>query len=216
MRQLFIALFALISTNLLAQTKKIAFKSHSGKMGNFHIALENELFDTEEANFGLPPDIKTYQLDSVIYISENVTVIVKKKYSRPFHHPKDSAKLQWVKKDTLLNDPLFSKKHALDSIRTVLKTTGKYTNPVSNIVFMGYDNKTSGKKKEKDKEKNKEKTKGTVTEQHNIVPFVTTNDNDNNSPFDIKLALILGTILLVSLLGGWLSWKYYQPSLQKA
>lgn len=219
MRQLFIVLLVMISSNLLAQTKKIAFKSHSGNMNNFHIALENELFDTENANFGLPPDVKTYQLDSVIYISETAAVLVRKEYSRPFHHPKDSARLQRVRKDTLRNDPLFSKKHALDSIRAILKTHGKYTNPVSDVVFIGYDNKITTKKKDKEKNKENEKVKNkeSKVENNTIIPFVSTGDNNNNnSPFDIQLALILGTILFLSLLGGWLSWKYYQPRLQKA
>lgn len=80
MLQLFIALLSLVSSSLLAQIKEIAFKSHSGNMMNFKITLstgpggENELFDSDNSNFGLPvpTDVKTYKLDSVIYVSDTV------------------------------------------------------------------------------------------------------------------------------------------------
>lgn len=209
MRQLFIALLSLISTSLLAQTKEIAFKSHSGNMDNFHIALENILFSNEESNFGLPADIKTYHLDSVIYISKTTAVVVRKVYSRGFNEPKDSARFMWVNKDTVINDPLFARKHSLDSIRNILKATGRYTNPVNEVVFIGYDNKKS-----KEKKKDKDEKKDNSNENNMIPAFIM--DSNNNSPFDMQLVLMLGTILLLSFIGGWVSWKFYQPRLQKA
>lgn len=197
MRQLFIAILILFCSSLMAQTKEIAFKSHSGNMNNFSIALSSELFDSGESNFGLPAptDLKTYKLDSVIYVSATVSVIVIKEYRRQPLQPKDSAKLWRTGKDTLYNDPMLGRKHSLDSIKTVLKTTGNYINPVDRIVFIGYDNKN---------------------QKNNILPVSFTGDDTNNSPFDMKLLLMLGAILVLSLLGGWLSWKFYQPSLQKA
>lgn len=203
MRHLFIALLIFSGGSLIAQTKEIAFKSHSGNMNNFSIALGSELFDSGESNFGLPApsDLKTYRLDSVIYVSDTVSVIVIKEYRRQRLQPKDSAKLWRTGKDTLYNDPMLGRKHSLDSIKTVLKTTGNYINPVDRIVFIGYDNK-----------KNKDKK----NQKNNIVPVSFTGDDNNNSPFDRKLLLILGAILVLSFLGGWLSWKFYQPRLQKA
>lgn len=196
MRQIVICFFSLISTSLLAQTKEIAFKSHSGNMENFTIALNNELFDSEQSNFGLPEEKKTYRLDSVIYLSDSVSVLVTTEYRQPFNGKENSAKRWGMKKDTLYKDPLFARKHALDSIKNVLKTGGQYVNPVNRIIFIGFDNK-----------KNK---------KNNILPVSFKNDDNNNSPFDGKLLLMLGTILVLSLLGGWVSWKYYRPQLQKA
>lgn len=174
-------------------------------MEHFKIALstgpggENELFDSDNSNFGLPvpTDVKTYKLDSVIYVSDTVSVIVVKEYRRKPEEAKNLAKLWREGKDTLYHDPLLGRKHSLDSIKTVLKTTGNYINPVEKIVFIGYDNKKTKNKK------------------NNSIPFTIINDNNNHSPFDMQLALMLGMILLLSLLGGWLSWRFYQPGLEK-
>jgi len=210
MRLLFIALFSIMTNGLMAQTKEIAFKSHSGNMKNFKVALENELFDTEEANFGLPPDKKTYKLDSVIYISDTVAVLVTRTYSRPYKAPADSNKLVKSGKDTVYNDPLFMRQHSLDSIKKVLKANGKYINPLNKTIFIGFDNN----------KKNETKAKISNNQQpvkNMILPVITKeNNNNNNTPFDNQLILILGTIIAVSTAGGWLSWKFYQPRLQKA
>ena len=48
---LLVAVFGLFSTALQAQTKKIAFESHSGSPENFNIALSNELFDNVESDY---------------------------------------------------------------------------------------------------------------------------------------------------------------------
>ncbi len=201
---LLIAVLSLVSTNLPAQTKKIAFESHSGNPENFNIALTNDLFDSDNSNFGLPVpnDIKTYKLDSVIYVSDTVSVIVIREYRRPADQPRDSAKLWRVGKDTLHNDPLLGHKHSLDSIKTVLNTLGYYANPIKKVEFVGYDNKKPGDNKTDDK-------------KLNVIPVTVIDDSNNNPPFDMQLALMLGTILLLSLLGGWLSWRFYQPRLQQ-
>lgn len=210
MRQVFIVLFGLTSISLLAQTKEIAFKSHSGNMDNFRIALENDFFGSEKSNFGLPSPVETYLLDSVIYISETMSVVVKKVFRKEYNEPKDSTRFLGVYKDTVYNDPLFSKKHSLDSIKNVLKRTGFYTNRVNKVVFIGYDNK---KAKAVKKVKN---SNGDKLEQNIILPIVINDNNNNNSPFDAQLVVMLGSILVLALLGGWMSWKFYQPRLQKA
>ena len=195
MRQLFTGILCFFSINLSAQTKEIAFKSHSGNKENFKIALNKELFGSEESNFGLPTEKITYRLDSVIYLSDSMAVLVKTAYSQPFNGKENTAKRSGMKKDTLYKDPLFTRKHSLDSIKNVLKTSGQYVNPVNKMIFIGFDNKKSKK--------------------NTITPVSFKNDDNNNSPFDGKLFLMLGTILVLSLLGGWDSWKYYQPPLQK-
>jgi hypothetical protein len=194
---LVVAVLGLFSTVLQAQTKRIAFESHSGNPGNFNIALANELFDNDNSDFGLPvpKDVKTYKLDSVIFVSDTLSVVVKKEYSRPYSEPKGPGKFIRTVKDTVYNDPLFAKKHSLDSIKTVLNTNGQY---VKKVVFIGYDNKKPEDKKQ------------------NILPLAITDDPPTNDPpFDMQLALMLGTLLLLSLLGGWLSWRFYQPRLQQ-
>ncbi|MBK8953484.1 MAG: hypothetical protein IPM85_15695 [Chitinophagaceae bacterium] len=50
-----LAFFVLGVSAVIAQTKKIAFKSHSGSAENFSIAFEENLFDMEFSNFGMAP-----------------------------------------------------------------------------------------------------------------------------------------------------------------
>ncbi|HEY6064143.1 MAG TPA: hypothetical protein VIV35_11070 [Chitinophagaceae bacterium] len=195
------ALLSLVSTALPAQTKKIAFESHSGNLENFSIALGNELFDKGESDYGLPANKTAYKLDSVIFISDTVSILVSKAYTRPWSAKSDSLdKLVGVKKDTIYNDPLFSRIYLLDSIKKMVDNRGLYET-TNKTKFIGFDNKKSPVKKTGDKQQ--------------LTPFAITNDPpDDQPPFDIQLALMLGTILLLSLLGGWLSWRFYQPRLQ--
>jgi hypothetical protein len=204
MKQIIIVLLSVITTSSFAQTKAIAFKSHSGNMNNFSIALESNFFGNEESNFGLPSSIKTYRLDSVIYVSDTVSVIVYRFYSRQFNEPKDSARFIRSSKDSLFNHPLFSKKHSMDSIKTVLKKTGRYDNNINNTVFVGYDNKKKSIK-EKTVVKPADNT-NKKPKENNIIPVVT--NNNDNSPFDMQMVKALAGIFLLALVGGWLSCKY--------
>lgn len=211
MRSLFLLLLSFAGSQLLAQTKEIAFKSHSGHKQNFNHIINDGLFDKEDGGFGLPEPtkMKKIKLDSVFYVSDTVSVIVVREY---YDDPKEGLKPLRTGKDTLYHDELLGRKHALDSIRAALNQKKFYSNPVSSIVFVGYDNKKP-KEKNKDKQKDKNKDKEKAVENNNIVP-VGIDDNDHYSPFDGKFVTILTCILLVALLGGWLSWKYYQPRYQ--
>lgn len=197
MRIILIVLISLVASHLQAQTNEIAFKSHSGNMEYFKSITNKEVFDNEDGGFGLPvpTKIKSYKLDSVFYVSDTVSVIVIREYQRMEKEPLGSAKLVRVSKDTLYRDSLLGHRHSLDSIKSVLGKLGYYVNPVSEIVFVGYDEQPMNKKK---------------TKNETIVAF-SFNEGSGNSPLDSQLYWMLGSILLLSLLGGWLSWKFYQP-----
>ena len=178
-------------------------------MDNFPIALENSLFDSEGSNFGNPPYKKIYHLDSIIYISESVSVLVKKEYQYPWNGSKDSAEFIRTTKDTLLNDPVFTKKNSLDNIRHLLKKELFYEYDIKNTILVGYDKKKTIKKKNNNS--------NNTNKQNGIYPIVTTSDNtDNNSPFDTAMLKALAVIFLLALLGAWLSAKFYSLRLQKA
>ena len=208
MRLPFLTILCLTGSNLLAQTREIALKSHSGNMKNFKVTLTNELFD-EVSDFGLPAptSVKTYQLDSVIYVSDSVSVIVIREYRRLDDQPKESAKLFRVGKDTLYRDPLLTNKHSLDSIKRVLGKLGYYVNPIKSVVFVGYDNKSKAPQPTPAPQQEQEK---------NIVPVPVMIEapGSGNSPLDGKFFGMLGAILLLSLMGGWISWRSYQPRFQ--
>jgi hypothetical protein len=206
MRFLFILLLSVAGTGLLAQTKEIAFKSHSGNSENFKTTINSDLFDNEDGGFGLPAPtkVKSYKLDSVFYVSDTVSVIVIREYERKDFETEQKARLVATRKDTLYRDSLLGNKHQLNKIKTSLGQLGYYTNPVNETVFVGYDNKDEKKKKDKNKEK----------ENKELLFPATVISDPGNSPFDDQLLLMLGAILALSLLGGWISWRFYQPKLQ--
>jgi hypothetical protein len=217
MRIAFALLLSVTSTSLLAQTKEIAFKSHSGDMKYFNITINNELFDNEDGGYGLPAPtkIKTIKLDTVFYVSDTVSVIVIREFQRNEFQANNAEKLVRTGKDTLYHDALLGRKHSLDSIKTELIKLGYYSNPIPSVVFIGYDNKKT-KEKAKGKAKGKDRSvdkKDNQESENNIFPVATGHDG-GNAPFDGKLAFMLGTILVLSLLGGWVSWKYYNPEFQ--
>lgn len=111
-----------------AQTKLIAFKSHSGSAENFSAALDNNLFDMEASNFGLPPSVT---LDSVILIKKSVAVLISSREGIPNRPPQ---------KDTVRSKSLFNKKVSLDSIKNNLHRFIQFTNPVDSVKFIGFDN----------------------------------------------------------------------------
>src|SRR5258706_8985460 len=179
---LLLAALSIVSATLQAQTKKIAFESHSGNLENFNSTAGNEIFDNGESDYGLPANKKAYKLDSVIFVSDNVSVLVSKEYKRPWSATSDSQDVfVAIKKDTVYNDPLFSRKYLLDSIKKMVDNKGLYET-TNKTKFVGFDNKNklSGVKKTGDK-------------QQQLIPFIITNDPpDNHSPFDLQLTMILG------------------------
>ena len=151
MRQLFIILFCFTIISLSAQTKEIAFESHSGNPDNLSIAMANDLFDTDESDYGLPADKQVYKIDNLIFVSDSVTVIISKKFSRPWSATSDSLdKYVAAVKDTVHNDPLFRNRHSLDSIKLILKARERYE-LTDKTKFTRFDNKKDIDKKPEDK-----------------------------------------------------------------
>lgn len=195
MRLLIICLTSFIYTGLLAQTKVIAYKSHSGNMANFKIAFEENLFDMDNSNFGQAPqrNVKTAQLDSVIFISDSITLLVTSEFCKWQGQDEKEAKLWQPGQEIVKNSPLFSRKHSLDSIKGVISQEYGFRNSVNKVVFVGYDNK-SGRYKD-----------------NNIIPIlVSPNDNNNQSPFGPAFVFIISLIFVLSLLATLTTWKYYQ------
>lgn len=206
MRQLLILLLSFTGLSLSAQTKKIAFESHSGDPNNFHIALTNEFFDNGESDYGLPSHKSKYKLDSVVYLNDSTALLVSKEYQAPWEAKADSLfKFIRVRADTIYNTGLFNKKNTADSIRKGLKSISNMITEYeasSKTKFIGF-----AKSKPATKEKEKEQPK-----EQQVLPVIIPNDPpDNSSPFDPGLVWMIVAILLLSLIGGWISWKLYKP-----
>ena len=190
-------LFILISSIGFSQTKKIAFKSHSGNSSNYFWTLKNNLFDMGCSNFGQAPDrlIKTAKLDSVIFVSDTEAILVTSSTCR---EADDNRITVWKEGRELANHhPLFSKKHSLDSIKTVIKQYYYFRNPIDSVKFIGYDNfkaSSSGSSEKSRKE--------------NSFPVAGSNNQEPpnaNYPF-----ILIGILALLSLTIGLFRWKIHQ------
>lgn len=129
-----------------AQTRLISHRSHSGSNANFILALESELFDMPFSNFGMAPqrNVRTAELDSVIFVSDSVAVMVTSNYCQwvTMGDTLDANfKSLWkAGRDTARHHVLFSRQHELDSIKLILKKQYHFRNPIDSVKFIGYDN----------------------------------------------------------------------------
>lgn len=143
-----VLLFILLTTAVAstAQTREIAYKSHSGRSENFGIAASNERFDPERSDFGVAPtsSVKTAQLDSLIFISDSAVIMVTSTYCRERAFSRDEPVAEdqrWsAGRKIVYLHPLFSKQHALDSIKQVLRQQYHFRNSIDSTIFVGYDN----------------------------------------------------------------------------
>ena len=129
----------ILSAQTFAQTKLIAWKSHSGSAKNFKAYFFKKLFDYRSSNCGGAPEpyITTAVLDSVIYISNNKSLMITSSYcGKPGHF----GSVWKAGRDTVYNHPLFTHQHSLDSIKTILKEYYYFKNPVDEVRFVGFDN----------------------------------------------------------------------------
>ncbi|MCX6319411.1 MAG: hypothetical protein NTW29_19195 [Bacteroidetes bacterium] len=126
MKIIFLLLAGLYTLSVNAQTRLIAYKSHSGNMEQFSTALELNLFDIDASNFGLP---STLQLDSVILIKKSVAVVVT---SRGEGAP------VFRQRDTLRSKSLFNKKISIDTLKKNIHKLIRFDNPADSIRFIGF------------------------------------------------------------------------------
>jgi hypothetical protein len=186
MKKLLFLLSCFISLTALSQTKMIAFKSHSGSAENFSTALDQDLFDMDEADFGLPPKVL---LDSVIYVKKSVAVVVTRRGEG------DAAPVK--QRDTVHSKTLFTKKVPLDSLRRKIRTVIRFDNSPDSIKFIGFDKSAAMKK------------------QSGGMPVISFTDNRYN-PFDGMALAVTGLIVLASVLAGWAAWRLKHKTFQPA
>jgi len=188
---------SLLYNESMAQTRLIAWKSHSGSTGEFRFTLYTENAEEDESNFGIAPthEVKSASLDSVIFISDSVALMVTSEYCENPFRSGQQTNLWHAGKDTVRYHPLFSKRHSLDSIRMELRKHYFFRNNVNKTVFIGYDNDKS------------------CEDISNFgVPLAATDapdDNHNNTGSGVFTITLL--IILASISGGLISWKLYKP-----
>lgn len=119
----------LLSITGYAQTKLIAFRSHSGSNAHFRTAVEKDLFDIGQSNFGI---IEMEEIDSVVMESKNRIIV-----SRRFY-----GSIKGYKRDTLTraNGREFFAATNVQMLKGSLHK--KYRKAMlDNTHFIGFDNK---------------------------------------------------------------------------
>lgn len=173
-----------------SQTKLISHKSHSRSATTFRTALEHNLFDIGDSNFGHAPIelVQNAQLDTIVFLSDKKAVMITSEYCErgvrirlKEEEKADLGEFWKAGRDTLVSHPLFSKKHSLDSIKNVLKEEYHFKNDIDNVVFIGYDDEVPKYEKEKKKKEN------------TIHPV--SYDNNNIKPFLIFVLAIVSVLL---------------------
>jgi hypothetical protein len=71
----------LFSITCFGQTKLISFRSHSGSNANFRVAVERDIFDIGDSNFGNPPLQHIDKIDTIILKGNNKIIILGKAYN---------------------------------------------------------------------------------------------------------------------------------------
>ncbi|RYY86192.1 MAG: hypothetical protein EOO15_15135 [Chitinophagaceae bacterium] len=130
MKYLLLSFFLAASCATSAQTHELLRKSIGGNV---------ELPEAAGADFGLPSDYDVIikHVDSLIYMGNGVAVKVTGHYRK---YQLRSARMplpQYKNVDTLYGHPLFSRQHALDSIRAVLRK--EQVEGLGETKYVGYD-----------------------------------------------------------------------------
>lgn len=126
------------------QTKLISHRSHSGSNAHFRTAIENNLFDIGNSNFGLVVEFKD-RVDTVIMKSNN-SIIVLRKRTRIVN---GEIRTTTFTRDTLTKStaPVLFEANSMDSLKVQVESMFKPAVLDSATLFIGFDKKFRQKKR---------------------------------------------------------------------
>jgi hypothetical protein len=130
----------LFSVSSYGQTKLISFRSHSGNNANFRTTVENNLFDIGNSNFGIIVKLSKV-IDTVMLVSNNRIIIVRKIYHDGDDHPVFSREIL-----SSANAGEFFTANSIDSLKVAIHE--KYKGVILDSTrFIGFDKKFERRKK---------------------------------------------------------------------
>lgn len=124
-----------ISTACFSQTKLIAHKSHSGSYANFRLAMNKNLFDIGQSNFGIVVKIIKNTVDTVSL--NNNTIILHRKVEQELNGK--IIKKAFVTTINKYNQPQFFKVNNKEGLKELIKKT--YGFDTDSASFIGFDKK---------------------------------------------------------------------------
>jgi hypothetical protein len=138
---LFVAAIIGIGSTSFAQTKRIAFKSHSGNEANFKTALAVSLFENEGSNFGIAPEryVTFAHLDTVIFINDTTVELVTSHHSNFVDDYRTSTHPDLWKPghEIVVNHPVFNSEKTIEEMKEIVQKTYHFKNDISKVVFIG-------------------------------------------------------------------------------
>ena len=143
---LFVAAW-LFSVTCFGQTKLISFRSHSGSNANFRNAVEHDMFDIGNSNFGIPP-VPVGKIDTVM-LKGNDKIIILRKIKRTRYGQGQKVVFEtYYESETIIkaNQPVFFDANNIDALKALIQkkySTNRYdiapgTNPFDSIKFIGF------------------------------------------------------------------------------
>ena len=159
---LFVSLIGISGTSL-SQTKRIAFKSHSGRDENFKKSLNLALFESENSNFGMAPQwrVVNAHLDTVIFLNDSTVELVTSHhmyYSDNYLERNEQKNLWEPGHEKIVNHPVFNSEKSIDEMKEIIQKTYNFKNDISKVVFIGEPKCEKLKKQPIKIKKNKSKT----------------------------------------------------------
>jgi hypothetical protein len=140
MKRIITGIALLFSISSYGQTKLISFRSHSGNNANFRTAVEKNLFDIGNSNFGIVVRLGK-DIDTVMLCSNNEIILVRKDYSYGYDSP-----TFFRQACTPQNARELFAANSIDSLKAAIQK--KYKNvKLDSTRFVGFDKKFKANKK---------------------------------------------------------------------
>ncbi len=207
---LFAFLWCAAATNLAAQTKWIAHRSHSGSDAHFHLVTADSPFEDDGSNFGKAPEpaFRSVELDSVIFLPDNMAVVITHEYYRT---RVNGNKKHWnTLRDTVSNHPIFSAGYSLKEIKRRLKSEGYYQNPVNSVKFIKLKkSKKNISPKPPLQQKNEEPQQTppqSQQKQDNRSAMLPANNFEQQAPPDLPVGWMIAGLACLACCTGLFSW----------
>ena len=133
MRTFLTCIFCYISVTCFSQTKLIAHKSHSGSNANFRLAMNKNLFDIGQSNFGIVVKTIKNKVDTVSL--NNNTILLHRKVEQELKGK--ITKKAFVTTINKYNQPQFFKVNNKEGLKELIKKT--YGFDTDSAAFIGFD-----------------------------------------------------------------------------